>query len=172
MYKIIGADQKEYGPINADQLRQWIAEGRVNNATRILAEGETVWKTVGELPEFAPIVAPAASAPPTGIFPQGAPIVMPGHVPQRTNQMALWSMITGIFSVLCCCYVIGPLPIVLGVVAQSQLKNNPRESGHGFAITGIVLGIISVLLGITGTLIYIFSPQQPLPMDWQNLFKH
>jgi len=27
MYKIIGADGREYGPITADQLRQWIREG-------------------------------------------------------------------------------------------------------------------------------------------------
>jgi len=27
VYKIIGADGKEYGPITAEQLRRWIAEG-------------------------------------------------------------------------------------------------------------------------------------------------
>src|SRR5256884_2188133 len=34
MYKIIGADQKEYGPITADQVRQWMAEGRANGQTQ------------------------------------------------------------------------------------------------------------------------------------------
>ena len=29
MYKIIGQDGKEYGPITAEQLRQWISENRV-----------------------------------------------------------------------------------------------------------------------------------------------
>ena len=28
MYKIIGADGKEYGPISAEQLRQWLNEDR------------------------------------------------------------------------------------------------------------------------------------------------
>ena len=36
MYKIIGADKKEYGPITADQLRQWLAEGRVNKTDRVV----------------------------------------------------------------------------------------------------------------------------------------
>jgi hypothetical protein len=53
MYKIIGADGKEYGPITADQLRQWIAEGRANALTKILAEGTTEWKALSEFPEFA-----------------------------------------------------------------------------------------------------------------------
>src|SRR2546426_11491433 len=28
MYKIIGADQREYGPVSADQVRQWRSEER------------------------------------------------------------------------------------------------------------------------------------------------
>jgi len=39
MYKIIGADGKEYGPIPAEQLREWIAEGRANAQTKVLPEG-------------------------------------------------------------------------------------------------------------------------------------
>src|SRR5258706_15873907 len=60
MYRIVGADGREYGPISADQLRQWVAEGRANAQTRVLAEGTTEWKTVGELPEFA---SPGAAGP-------------------------------------------------------------------------------------------------------------
>ena len=33
MYRIIGGDGREYGPISLDQMRQWIAEGRVNAQT-------------------------------------------------------------------------------------------------------------------------------------------
>lgn len=53
MYKIIGADQKEYGPISADQLRQWIAQGRANANTMVQAEGGTEWKPLSAFPEFA-----------------------------------------------------------------------------------------------------------------------
>jgi len=71
MYKIIGADQKEYGPISADQIRQWIAEGRVNGETQVCAEGTQDWKPLGTFPEFgftatpvaAPIPGAAAAAP-------------------------------------------------------------------------------------------------------------
>jgi len=53
MYKIIGADGKEYGPITLEQLRQWMAQGRVNLQTQILPDGASQWITVAELPEFA-----------------------------------------------------------------------------------------------------------------------
>ena len=41
MYKIIGSDQKQYGPVSENDLRQWIAQGRVNAQTLIQAEGQT-----------------------------------------------------------------------------------------------------------------------------------
>ena len=63
MYKIIGADQKEYGPVSADQLRQWITEGRVNAQTSVQAAGETTWKPLFMVPEFAASF-PATPPPP------------------------------------------------------------------------------------------------------------
>ncbi len=59
MYKIIGADQKEYGPVSGDQLRQWITEGRVNAQTQACAEGSEVWQPLSAFPEFAALLAPA-----------------------------------------------------------------------------------------------------------------
>ncbi|MCL5096677.1 MAG: GYF domain-containing protein [Candidatus Omnitrophica bacterium] len=53
MYKIIGADKKEYGPISAEQIRQWIRDGRANAQTSGMEEGENEWKPLGNFPEFA-----------------------------------------------------------------------------------------------------------------------
>ena len=53
MYKIIGADGKEYGPVPLEQLRQWLAEGRVNSQTQVQSPTAADWKPLGELPEFA-----------------------------------------------------------------------------------------------------------------------
>lgn len=72
MYKVLGADGKEYGPVTAEQLRGWIAEGRANQQTKVLEEGATEWKTLGEIPEFAaswPVTPPAMSALPVGTSP-------------------------------------------------------------------------------------------------------
>jgi len=53
MFTIIGADGKEYGPVSADKLREWIASGRANAQTQARRDGETAWSTLGSLPEFA-----------------------------------------------------------------------------------------------------------------------
>jgi hypothetical protein len=70
MYKIIGANQVEYGPVSADQLRQWITEGRVNAQTLVQPEGATDWRPLSQFPEFAPNFAPAPPAMPAF----GAPV--------------------------------------------------------------------------------------------------
>ena len=52
-YRIIGADQMEYGPVSAKQIRQWIAEGRIESETKLQVEGSTEWRRLAEAPEFA-----------------------------------------------------------------------------------------------------------------------
>jgi len=64
MYRIIGADGREYGPVSTEQLRQWISEGRVNHQTRVQAEGSTDWKTLADFPELSANVPPPLSPPP------------------------------------------------------------------------------------------------------------
>ena len=53
MYKIIGGDQKEYGPVTADELRRWIAEGRLGGQSLVRAESEGGWLPLASFPEFA-----------------------------------------------------------------------------------------------------------------------
>jgi len=45
MYKIIGADQKEYGPVSADQLRQWLGQFQPSPASIIAARRPTADQT-------------------------------------------------------------------------------------------------------------------------------
>jgi hypothetical protein len=53
MYKIIGADERVYGPVSAAQLRQWMEEGRASFQTRVQTEGSSEWVPLGSLLEFA-----------------------------------------------------------------------------------------------------------------------
>jgi len=52
MYQIIGADGKEYGPVGIEQMRQWIADGRINAQSRVKVAGSAEWKTAAEFPEL------------------------------------------------------------------------------------------------------------------------
>ncbi len=64
MYKVIGRDNREYGPADAEQIRRWIAERRVTAESRAQEVGHEEWKTLGEFEEFADAVRAAAVAPP------------------------------------------------------------------------------------------------------------
>lgn len=58
MYSIIGGDGREYGPVTADQIRQWMVAGRANLDTQAKAAGTDDWRPLRDFPDFA------GSAPP------------------------------------------------------------------------------------------------------------
>jgi TM2 domain-containing membrane protein YozV len=63
-YKIIGSDGRQYGPVTAEQLKEWVAAGRANAATLTQPEGGADWKPLGTLPEF---VLPPGAPPPVAL---------------------------------------------------------------------------------------------------------
>ena len=143
MYRIIGADGREYGPISAEQVRQWIAESRANASTPTLTEGATEWKPLASLPEFSILFA----APVTY-----APAAVSGP---KTNAFALTGfilgMVSGPLSMFCCC--VGPLCSILGIIFSliglSQVNRHPDlYSGKSFAIAGLVIAILALVFYI------------------------
>jgi hypothetical protein len=143
MYRIIGADGRQYGPISADQIRRWIAEGRANAQTQTLAEGAAEWKPLGAFPEFAnsfTTQAPPSINPVTG-----------SHL-RATNSFALWGMIFGILALVCCCpkILFGALGLIFSLVGLSQINERPDlYEGRGYAIAGIVLSAIGLALALS-----------------------
>jgi hypothetical protein len=69
MYKIVGDDGKEYGPVTAEQLRQWQSEGRVNVNTRVMDTDSGQWTTIGAMAG----AGAGAGAPPRAAPPAAAP---------------------------------------------------------------------------------------------------
>lgn len=70
--------------------------------------------------------------------------------PKQTNNMAVISMVCGIIGVLAlCCCIAFPLSIILGVAAIClSCFSRKGKPFSGYAIAGLVLGIISLLLGV------------------------
>ncbi len=89
MYKILGADGREYGPVEAGQLRKWIQEGRANHETMAQAAGETGWKPLGQHPEFADLLlsaSPPIIAGPAPAAPASSPAPLPASVAPAPSQ--------------------------------------------------------------------------------------
>lgn len=53
-YSIIGGDGKEYGPVSAEEISNWVKAGRANAQTQTIKNGSTA-QPMGSFPEFAPL---------------------------------------------------------------------------------------------------------------------
>ncbi len=137
MYRVLGADGKEYGPVNSELLRQWITEGRANAQTKVKPEGSTDWQTLSAVPEFQ---AAFAVAP-------GAPSPLPSvPVETRTSGMAVTSVVLGVLGL---CGVTALVGLVLGIVSLVRInRSGGRLSGHGLAIAGICVSAFMLFVSI------------------------
>ena len=136
MYKIIGADQKEYGPVTADQLRQWLAEGRVNPQTQVLPEGVTEWTTLGALPEFATASSAAPPAMPSFPAPASAAAAL-------VAGPAIGLIVTAILSVL---LLIASL--IFKLAGASFLASNQMPNEAWTRVLYGPIGMVSNIIGI------------------------
>ena len=156
MYKIFGADQKEYGPVTADELRTWIAEGRAIGQTLAQAENGA-WKPLSTFPEFAEALSAVRPPPPL------AQAAISGKAP-ATNSMAVASLIMGLLSItvglLCCGPLFSILGIIFSAVALSQIRKDPQlQSGRGMAIAGLVLSVFGMIASLLILLVFGFWEQ-------------
>src|SRR5262245_39879395 len=89
MFKIRGADGKEYGPVTVDQLRQWIREGRAGAQTQVQPVETTTWSPLSQLPAFAELFASPPPLPNSGT---------PGSMPPVVRMIAFACFIVAIVS--------------------------------------------------------------------------
>ena len=63
MYRIIGGDQKEYGPVSAEEMHRWITQRRLHAGSLVQAQGNPDWKPLSLFPEFSAALTALAPAP-------------------------------------------------------------------------------------------------------------
>lgn len=139
MYKIIGADGNEYGPVALEQLKQWIAEGRANHQSKVLREGEGEWKTIAELPELSGAALPPLTAP-------ARPQWSGGEVPNY-----LWQSIV---VTLCCCIPFGVVAIIYAAQVRTKLSvgdlagaQEASAKAKMWCWIGFIVGIATNIIG-------------------------
>lgn len=143
MYKIIGADGKQYVSASEEQLRQWIGEGRVNARTTAQGPGDTAWKYLADFAEFhaalgiSPGTAPPISPPVQAHFVTG----LPG---------AEKKIPAGILGILLGC--LGVHKFILGYTGEgiTMLLITVLTCGIAAPITGLI-GFIEGIIYLTRT---------------------
>ena len=69
----------------------------------------------------------------------------------KTDGVSIAALVTGI---LCC----GIIPLILGIIGLSRTKGGKRK-GRGFAIAGLVLGILGTLAGVAAAVFLVVFAQ-------------
>ena len=127
MYRIIGVDGQQYGPVTMEQLRRWIQENRVNAQTLAQAEGTADWKPMIAFAEFgADLKAPPRfGAPPATISdPRASSKIPAGVFGILLGSLGIHKFILGytgaglimlLVSVLTC-FILSPVMHIIGLI--------------------------------------------------------
>jgi uncharacterized membrane protein YjgN (DUF898 family) len=168
---ILGGDGKEYGPVTAAKIHEWIHGGRANLQTRAKRAGETDWQTLGDFAEF--------TAPPPAASPNGDPAIgslattpTPAAGP-RTERFVFTGDWTEYFKI----WIVNVLLtiVTLGIYAawakvrkRRYFYANTKLFGHAFEyladpirilIGNIIVGVLFFLFAISGAI----SPLMQFP---------
>jgi hypothetical protein len=138
-YTIIGSDGKEYGPVSAEEVRQWFVGGRINATTKIRVAGAGEWKSLSEFPEFNDLSNKSSTPPPLTPLPAGAPRA-------KISALAVTSLVLGIVG-LFTCGAAALAGLILGIIAIVKIRNSEgRLTGFGLALAGTIVSAIFVMM--------------------------
>ncbi|MBI4658972.1 MAG: DUF4190 domain-containing protein [Verrucomicrobia bacterium] len=142
MYRIVGADQKEYGSVTAEQILQWIKEGRANGQS-LARDEDGPWKPLSTFPEFSAVVG--TSAPPP--LAATAPAAIGAGQGTKTHGMAMAGLVCSLLGIVCCGPVFATLGLIFSAIALAQISNKPLQfSGKGLAWAGIIISLVDYVL--------------------------
>lgn len=148
-YVISGADGKAYGPVSAETIRQWVAEGRLGPQTQATRDGEAASAPLASFPEFAGLF-PTAAGPASAPLPVAAPPpvqAMPASyaAAPATSSLAVASLVLGVLALTCGLTCIPA--IICGHLARARIAAaRGALGGAGMALAGLILGYVFLVV--------------------------
>jgi hypothetical protein len=140
-----------------DEQKPEEAEGRLTEADAPQLPQEVKYETseTPQSPEEIKYQSLDTSQPPEEVRPQVIGTNQP--LEERAHGMAIAAMVVGIAGILCSWVIVFSFPLgvaalVLGIIEFKRIKDGASsEKGRGMAITGIILGSLTIF----GVIIYI-----------------
>ena len=142
-YRIIGADLREYGPVDVEEIREWINEGRADANTLVCEMDEKQWIRLRDLPMVAGDLTKRA----------------PGISTMSTSEggtIQINYLIPAILCTIFCCLPFGVAGILFAAQANSKAQQGDLNGAGVAASRAKLMCILSFVLGLL-TLVYWFS---------------
>ena len=136
-YKIIGSDLQEYSPVELEEVREWIKEGRADANTLVCEMGEKQWVRLRD----------------TSIF---SADLSKGQESQSGGVIQINYLVPAILCTIFCCLPFGIAGILFAAQANSKTQQGDYDGANVAASRAKQMCILSFVFGVL-TIIYYFS---------------
>lgn len=137
-YKLMGGDGREYGPVDAAQVKVWIKEQRLEKKSPVLVDDARDWIFLESLPEFAKALAAQVENPTPPVIGKGGGLNL--VIPYK-NPRALFAYYFSVFALIPVIgMVLGFIALALGISGLGFRRRHPEAGGAIHAWVGILAG--------------------------------
>ena len=136
-YKIIGSDSKEYSPVELEEIREWIREGRADSNTLVCEIGETQWVRLRDVSIFSGDL-------------------LKDRKDRSDRVIQINYLVPAILCTIFCCLPFGIAGILFAAQANSKTQQGDYDGANIAASRAKQMCILSFVFGVL-TIIYYFS---------------
>ena len=136
-YKIIGSDSKEYSPVELEEIREWIREGRADSNTLVCEIGETQWVRLRDVSVFSGDL-------------------LKDRKDRSDRVIQINYLVPAILCTIFCCLPFGIAGILFAAQANSKTQQGDYDGANIAASRAKQMCILSFVCGIL-YIIYVFS---------------
>ena len=171
-FKANDKDETEYGPLDPDQIREWLREKRMDNNSLVRKSPDEEWRPLGQVPDWQTSATPAVA------LPEGMPPAARKGPPGKVQAIGIMTLVGGIMALVYCLswglatlgfWIPWIYSLILGIMAiikgSQMLGSNPAPafaSARTIAIMQIVniinCDMVNLTLGII-TLVFLNDPE-------------
>ena len=146
-YNFIGGDGKSYGPYSEEQMRQFIAQNRVNAQTQVSAD-EGPMQPAGSYPELMSGASLPAGGVPAMTGAQQPMAASPAAVQSMVNGPAIFMMVLGILNIIFALFNL-VMNLAFGGLGMAAAGSGAPDDGLPLvlqAVGGVVGNIVAIIV--------------------------
>jgi len=135
----VHSNNQQLGPFTEAEVKAQLASGALSLQDHVWWQGQANWLPLSQTPLATPL-SPGIPPLPGSIAPMPGVVLGYPYATEKTSNLALWSLISGISAFFCGITFIPA--IILGHMGLSETKKNPAIQGRGMALAGTIIGYV------------------------------